>query len=786
MVTIPYSATAIACAIIISIIRKKVKYSNPKLQMFGRSTAVFFGWGIFLCFMDILWGIAESDYGNGTFLNVVSFVIYITISATALIYVFFLMHYIGGRLKHRMLIKHITTALTALQIITVFSNPWTHCVYSIGSDGHYQAGPFRIFMVLAPCILYITGSIICAFNHTKFDTEFEREKGKSLIDYSVVMLICGLLQYFFVDIPCYSIGYTIGSIIMYTAVFSREEEEKRQSIFEEEKSIEHERAEEEKNKREEINRILITMASGYTSLYYINLITKEYRIVTKNEEVNNRVNHLFEKNDDLDQLVRHYALELIHPDDRELFWETYNNMKSLLAWKKSYAIQFRRKYGEVYYYTEVKLVKDGDAADSPVYVIAAFKNIDDEFNESQRKQLELREAKNMAESANKAKSTFLFNMSHDIRTPLNAITGYTSLAKTHMEEMDKVKDCLEKIDTAGHHLLSLINEVLDMSRIETGNVVIEEKAVNLEERAQSSVSICSGNANAKNISLILNTQDVRDKYVMVDDVHVGQVIMNILSNAIKYTPDGGKVTYTIRQLESDFPGYGTYEFIISDNGIGMSDDFQKTIFDAFTRERSSTVSKIEGTGLGMAIVKKLVTLMHGDIKIQSEVGVGTTITVTFNFMFAQKIEKRTAVSNQPAISLVGKKVLLVEDNEMNREIGRDILEDNGLVVEEAEDGDVAVQIIRKLVEDGNPIYYDFILMDIQMPHMDGYEATRQLRSIPGLDGKKLPIIAMTANAFEEDKKKAYEAGMDAHLAKPINVGKLLETLGNIALRNEDF
>ena len=512
-------------------------------------------------------------------------------------------------------------------------------------------------------------------------------------------------------------------------------------------------------------------------------------------------------------------------------------------------------------------------------------------------------------AANRAKREFLFNMSHDIRTPMNAIIGFTSLAATHIDNREQVLDYLKKISTSSQHLLSLINDVLDMSRIESGKVKLEERAVHLPDLVHDVRSIIQPNVAAKRLSLFIDTMDIEDEDIITDPLRLNQILLNILSNAIKFTPTGGMISIRIAQKNGAPKGCVCYEFRIKDNGIGMSEEFQKHIFEEFSREESSTVSGIQGTGLGMSITKNIVDLMGGTIALTSEPGKGTEFIVTLCFTRSgQKAEPKqlpqleglralvadddtntclnvstmlskigmrpewtisgkeavirtkyaveqgdafsvyiidwlipdmngieivrqirkvignrcpiiiltaydwadiedearaagvTAFCEKPlflselrrvlaepfraepasepaqptAADLKGKKLLLVEDNELNREIALEILKEAGFVVDTAEDGAVAVRKIKQAA----PGQYDLILMDIQMPNLDGYEATRQIRALPDAEKASIPIFAMTANAFEEDRQNALEAGMNGHIAKPLDVPHLLRVLAD--------
>ena len=527
--------------------------------------------------------------------------------------------------------------------------------------------------------------------------------------------------------------------------------------------------------------------------------------------------------------------------------------------------------------------------------------------EAQRADLE--DALAAAQHANRAKTTFLNNMSHDIRTPMNAIIGFTSLAAAHIDNTEQVKDYLTKIATSSNHLLSLINDVLDMSRIESGKVKIEEKECSIPEILHDLKTIVQADIMSKQLDFYIDTVDVINEHVMCDRLRLNQILLNLLSNAMKFTKPGGMVSVRILQKRNAPEGYADYEFQVKDTGIGMSPEFLKNVFEPFERERASTISGIQGTGLGMAITRNIVDMMGGSVSVESEVGKGSTFTVSLQFKtcsgpvrqemipellglralvadddfntcssvtkmlsdigmrpdwttsgkeavlrvklageqndeyavyiidwlmpdmngvevvrrirgligektpiiiltaydwadieeearkagvtaFCSKpiflselrevLESPFAVKNQEevpqeTISFERKKILLVEDNELNQEIAVEILKEAGFSVDVADDGVVAVERM-KTAEQGQ---YDLILMDIQMPVMDGYEATRQIRALENPDIAGIPILAMTANAFQEDKKAAIEAGMDGHIAKPIDVSKLFGILGEI-------
>ncbi len=376
--------------------------------------------------------------------------------------------------------------------------------------------------------------------------------------------------------------------------------------------------------------------------------------------------------------------------------------------------------------------------------------------------------------ANLAKREFLFNMSHDIRTPMNAIIGFTALAQTHIDDRGQVEDYLKKISVSSQHLLSLINDVLDMSRIESGKVTLEAKPVHLPELVHELRDIVQAVVSEKDLSLTLDTVGVENEDVIADPLRLEQILINVLANAVKFTPDGGQISLWIVQKDTAPAGYADFEFHIKDNGIGMSEEFQKHIFEQFARERTSTVSKIQGTGLGMGITKSLVDMMGGRITVKSEQGKGSEFTISLRFPIGEAKTEQTPPAAKASAS-AGKKLLVVEDNELNLEIASTLLKEAGFAVDTAENGKIAVEKVEAASADR----YDLILMDIQMPEMDGYEATRRIRALPDTKKAALPIVAMTANAFEDDRKNALRAGMNGHIAKPLDIQKLFQVLSEL-------
>ncbi|MBQ7705606.1 MAG: transporter substrate-binding domain-containing protein [Selenomonadaceae bacterium] len=401
------------------------------------------------------------------------------------------------------------------------------------------------------------------------------------------------------------------------------------------------------------------------------------------------------------------------------------------------------------------------------------------------KQEELVEAKERAEQSSKAKTTFLFNISHDIRTPMNAITGYVNLSK-NMHKMcencprpkcpddipNKMYDFLNKIDASSQHLLSLINDVLKMSRIENGKMELENAPNNIKKIFIDVRDMFATQMETKKINFEVDTSQIKNKFVICDANRLNRVLLNLISNAYKFTPSGGTISVKLEQKNDGAENFGDYEIRVKDTGIGMSEEFAQKVFEAFERERSSTVSKIQGTGLGMAITKSIVDLMHGDIKVVTKLNHGTEFIINVRYDLTDEIVDDDEEKDSGEINFDGKKLFLVEDIEVNREIAIMILEEVGFTVDYAVNGKDAVEKYSA----SKPGDYDLILMDIQMPIMNGYDAAQAIRKLENPALAKIPIIAMTANAFSEDVQAAKNAGMNAHIAKPLDVPKMMEVL----------
>ncbi len=663
-----------------------------------------------------------------------------------------------------------------------------------------------------------------------------------------------------------------------------------------------------------------TLARNFANVYLADLDKKTARILKLDAayvDVPGKTDH---HEFPFDAVVAHWIDTIVYPDDRDKLREviTAENAKQVFQTKDEMVGNYRSVVDGELHHFQYSLSKVDEAGTK---AILGFQNVDDIVDEhlsamrrEKEKEVALQDALTVARHATRAKTTFLSNMSHDIRTPMNAIIGYTALAQAHLDDTDLVQDYLAKIHTSSTHLLSLINEILDMSRIESGTVKLEENVTHIPDVLHDLRTMIQGQVAAKQQNLYIDALDIVNEDVITDKLRLNQVLLNIVSNAIKYTGAGGDIIIRVKETPSSLKGYATYEFGVRDTGRGMSPEFVEHVFDSFSRERTSTASGIQGTGLGMSITKNIVDMMNGDISVESEVGKGSKFTVTLDFRLAENAtvyqpipelqgaralvvdddvntcqsvgnmlreigmrpdwstsgreaivrakeaakfkeeykayiidylmpdmngietvrQIRRVISEEvPIIVLTaydwadfeeeareagvtafvakpifmselrkvltapsdgeacvedavphydysGRHVLLVEDNELNREIATAILEEAGITADTAADGTEAVDVIHKAPEDK----YDLVFMDIQMPKMDGYMATREIRTLQNNKKANIPIVAMTANAFEEDKKKSFEAGMNGHIAKPISIEEIAKVLDGIFATKE--
>lgn len=660
-------------------------------------------------------------------------------------------------------------------------------------------------------------------------------------------------------------------------------------------------------------RVVNALTRGFLNVFLADLDTETLSVLKLEGYVTTGLN----KNElharySYNQLIETYCNERVHPEDRKLFMESIrpSTVRKALKDNDEYTGHYRIKVdGDIHYFQFRFIAMGTEEGERLNQVVAGFQNIDSIVAEEAKSRQALSDALIAAEHSNRAKTTFLNNMSHDIRTPMNAIIGFTSLAAAHIDNPDLVSSYLRKIQTSSNHLLSLINDVLDMSRIESGKMKIEEAEANLASIMHDLKVIVQSDIAAKQLDFFVDTVDIANENIICDKLRLNQVLLNLLSNAVKFTNPGGYISVCIAQKGKPVNGYANYEFRVKDSGIGIAPEFVDHVFEAFERERNSTVSGTQGTGLGMAITKNIVDMMGGTIEVHSELGKGTEFVVSLRFrtsettnsseaipqleglralvvddnlqtctsvakmllrigmradwtlsgkeavykaqfaleendeyyayiidwlmpdmngiervrriravigdskpiivltaydwsnieeeareagvtafcskplfmsdlrdLLKQPLTEKSGESAKPQVpNFHGKRVLLTEDNELNREIALEILQGTGFTVDTALNGAEAVHKVQAVY----PGSYDLVLMDIQMPVMDGYEATQAIREFERAAKRHTPILAMTANTFEEDKQRARDAGMDGHIAKPIEIPLLLKTLEEV-------
>ena len=509
-------------------------------------------------------------------------------------------------------------------------------------------------------------------------------------------------------------------------------------------------------------RVATALAGDYFSIYVVDLDTDHFVEYSATKEFDTLG---VEKNgEDFFNLSRRNMLRLIYEDDRERFMGTFYREKvmSILERDKIFTMKYRLVFGDTPVWVSMKatLLEDKDGR----HLIIGTNNIEAQMEREAEYQRRVREARTSA------RNDFLANMSHDIRTPMNAIVGYTNIAKTNKHKPETVADALDKIGSSSHYLLSLINDILDISKIESGKMQISYGPCDLAALFRRIEDITALQAKKKSLVINYCYDNICHYQVITDELRIEQIIINIVSNAIKYTPPGKTVDLIAEEVPSP-GGKNKYRFIIRDTGIGIKEDYMPHIFESFTREERTTVNRIQGTGLGLAITAKIVEMMGGTISVKSKLGEGSEFTVELE-LEPLETDSQANADKSENIDLAGHRILLVEDNAINAEIARMILEQYGAEVQQAENGKTGLEALQEK----GPGYYDAVLMDIQMPVMNGFEATKAIRALGGAYATELPIIAMSANAYDEDVRDCLAAGMNGHIAKPFNPDELMRIL----------
>ena len=506
------------------------------------------------------------------------------------------------------------------------------------------------------------------------------------------------------------------------------------------------------------------LAGDYFSIYVVDPDTEAFVEYSSSEEYKNL--GIETQGANFFELSRRNMETLIYPEDRERFMAVFSRERVLKIIERDghFTTKYRLMLNGIPTYVSMKATLLENRNERRL--IIGLTNIDAQMKREEEFRI------HMAEARTRAKNDFLANMSHDIRTPMNAIVGYTNIAKSHWDEPEVVADALDKIGSSSHFLLSLINDILDISKIESGKMQLSLAACDLRDIFRRIEDITALQAKNKSITITYSHDTVHHYKVMADDLRIEQVLIHITGNAIKYTPEGKSVELIAEELGATEDKKIKYRFIVRDTGIGISKEYLPHIFESFTREEKTTVNRVQGTGLGLAITAKVVEMMGGVISVKSKQGEGSEFTVELALEPSEPDENTAEANEIQYAALNGKRVLLVEDNAINAEIATIVLEQYGIAVDHAENGRIGADKVKN-VEAG---YYSAVLMDIQMPVMNGYEATRAIRSLPGEYYRTLPIIAMSANAYDEDIRASLDSGMNAHIAKPFQPDDLIKTL----------
>lgn len=518
--------------------------------------------------------------------------------------------------------------------------------------------------------------------------------------------------------------------------------------------------------------IIDGLCCDYHSIFYIDSKTGDCIPYILPEREKQQYEKNLQKKTHFNLYDAQYIKDTIVPEDIEYIRQKTQREVVLKELERNdiYDIKYRVNVNGRIEHAQIRIVQIGEDKDQ----VWAFRSIENLVQEEFNHQKQLQDALEKAQEAERTKTEFLLNVSHDIRTPMNAIMGFNKIAQKNIDDKEKAAEALKKSEIASRHLLNLINEVLEMARIESGKFELNEEIVSANDYFDEIKEMFQATMEEKNIDFEVESF-FKEKFVYTDALRITQLITNLLDNAIKFTKPGGKILYSSKETGKSDDGYVTYEIHITDTGIGMSKEFQSKLFDAFEREKNTTNSGILGTGLGLAIAKNIANMLGGSLTCKSELGKGTDFTFIFRARAAQDPKATTFLDSDAETEITNftdKRILLVEDNELNREIATEFLSEYGFKIDCAGDGAVAVEKVKKS-EAG---YYNLVLMDIQMPYMDGYKATEEIRCLNNKELANIPIVAMTANAFSEDKKKALKAGMNGFLTKPLNIPDLLKVL----------
>jgi len=513
------------------------------------------------------------------------------------------------------------------------------------------------------------------------------------------------------------------------------------------------------------------LSADYESIFYVDLDSDTIQTY----QLNDRLENLFDqkcRTRPFSSFITNYINQWVYPEDRERIqaFLSPEGLRKNLGEHRTCDMDYRIADGSDVIYFQLYAANAGSHKQVG-QVILGVRSVDSFIRNTIQQREVLEGALHQANLAAIAKTSFLANMSHDMRTPMNAILGFTALAKRYVHDSDRTSGYLDMIEVAGNQLLQLVNEVLEIARMESGKLQQEETECDLLQILHQVMAGQAMQARIKKITLLLETDHVKQSLIYCDGGKLQKFLGILLDNAVKYTPPGGRVELSAEELESSSPGYGTYRLTVKDNGIGISKEFQERMFLPFERQKNTTSSRVPGTGLGLTIAKSILDIMDGKLTMESELGQGTSFTTTFTFR-EKKQKPRPVRAEQKAADMKKGKILLAEDNELNIEIEKELLEGEGYTVDVAENGRIAVEMVRQ----SRPGEYAIIFMDIQMPVMDGYQATREIRALEDAALAQIPIIAVSANAFDEDKRKSSACGMNDHIPKPVDIAELLTAI----------
>ncbi len=729
--------------------------------------------GMIYLALDVVWGIIYDNLLPIPYsIQLIIYAAYYSASAVLSYRWFAYVEFMQDSIFYR---KHTVKQLTKIPMYFVVGvsvlSMWTGQFFYIDDQGAYCRGDWYVPQLIMT-YGYIVFSAIKVTMRMFFTKDFEKQNTYLImLSYFIFPVVFGILQISSPEMPYLCIGIALATLQTYLFNVNFEQERELSS-----------------SKIHSFSRLFI-------SSYYLDLRTGRSEYLSKVEE--NVETYLtadfYEKApENHEDAIYAYTENYVHKEDKERYRTMCDRkymVKHLSPKNQFYSFDYRQiASGEEKWYRMHVIAASFLPNDEPSHVVMAVMDVDNQVRKDISQKQAVEEALVQAEKANKAKSTFLSNMSHDIRTPMNAIIGFTTLSQTHIDDKKLVEEYLGKILSASKHLLSLINDVLDMSRIESGKIQIQEDEVSLVEIVRDVENIIQPMAEEQEQSFIIETNIVNN-YIYCDKLRLNQVLINLLGNAVKFTPKQGTITLSIYQEMVAPEGYGVYIFKVKDTGIGIGEEFLDKIFQAFERDKGVSATGIQGTGLGLSITKSIVEMMGGKISVTSELEKGTEFTVKVVFalqdideeemtpetILAQKEQEEKVQKEKQKQLFKGKKILLVEDNNLNREIARMLLKEAEFEVEEAINGQEAYEKV-KASQAGE---YAVVLMDIQMPVMDGYESAQLIRALSSRALANIPIIAMTANAFAEEKKKALSSGMNGHISKPIDVNVLFKTIENI-------